>query len=90
MSERLPIGGTGSPAAGPVTLEGKDIVLVEDEALIVMDLADEIERAGARVVAECATVGEALGAIATAFFEKKESMRDTLSLCRWRFDRGAQ
>lgn len=69
MSERLPIGGTDSPAAGPVTLEGKDIVLVEDEALIVMDLADEIERAGARVVAECATVDEALGAIATVQFD---------------------
>lgn len=69
MVDKLPLGPAKATMGEIGALKGKGIVLVEDEALIVMDLAEEIQRAGARVVAECATVDEALGACCEMDFD---------------------
>lgn len=69
MGEKLTAERSAQSEGDIAMLKGKAIVLVEDEALIAMDLVDEMERAGARVVAECATVDEALGAIETVQFD---------------------
>jgi DNA-binding response OmpR family regulator len=41
-------------------LDGVRVLLVEDDFLILMDLEDTLTEAGAEVVAQCRTVGDAL------------------------------
>jgi DNA-binding NarL/FixJ family response regulator len=41
-------------------LDGIRVLLVEDDLLILMDLEEALEEAGAEVVAECRSVGDAL------------------------------
>ena len=45
-------------------LEGSDILVVEDEAIIACEIAMVLEEAGARVIGPAATVHRALGLIA--------------------------
>ncbi len=47
-------------------LEGTNVLVVEDEALIAMDLADRLSEAGARIVGPCSSVSEALECLGTA------------------------
>lgn len=54
-------GMTGLAGARP--LEGKRILVVEDEPLLAMDIAGQLEDAGAHVVGPAADVAEALGLI---------------------------
>jgi DNA-binding NarL/FixJ family response regulator len=42
------------------TLDGVRILLVEDDFLILMDLEDALEEAGAEIVAQCRSVDDAL------------------------------
>ena len=44
----------------PSSLDGVRVLLVEDDFLILIDLEDVLEEAGAEVIAQCRTVGDAL------------------------------
>lgn len=50
-------------------LDGLRVLLVEDDFLILMDLEDMLEEAGAQVVAQCRTVGDALEKVDDDEFE---------------------
>src|SRR5215831_12964067 len=47
-----------TPTSGP--LEGRRILLVEDECFIADDMAEEFKRSGAEIVGPAATVGHAI------------------------------
>ena len=48
------------------TLRGKQVLVVEDEAIFAMLLEDELLEAGARVIGPASSIGEALQLIETA------------------------
>ena len=55
-------------AGHAATLKGKQILIVEDEALVAILMEDELRNAGAEVVGPVASVGEALRLIDKAAF----------------------
>jgi CheY-like chemotaxis protein len=51
-------------ALAPAALEGRRVLVVEDEALVAMELADVLERQGCRVIGPAASVAQALALLA--------------------------
>lgn len=52
--------GTSPDARGESTLAGKRVLIVEDDALLLMDLEEVLRQAGAQSVHACCTIEEAL------------------------------
>jgi hypothetical protein len=73
LVRRYTVAPRGHECGAAMTLNGKRIVIVEDEIIVAMDLADEIIASGGKVIEAVGSVDAALDIIATTDLDGTES-----------------